>query len=87
MSQIRSVALLIVAVLALETSAQDMSFHGLRATRPEFNSEIAIYLDPNAGEIEMYPQEISLVFISLCNNGFYAVNIRAGRHCDKGSRR
>jgi len=55
----------------------NLSYHGLRANDPEFNSDYETDLDEAVGEIEIVPQEIGRVFLNLLNNAFYAVSDRA----------
>jgi two-component system, NtrC family, sensor kinase len=55
----------------------NLSYHGLRANDPEFNSDYETNLDDSVGEIEVVPQDIGRVFLNLFNNAFYAVSDRA----------
>jgi signal transduction histidine kinase len=43
-----------------------------RAERQGFNITLEKALDPEAGEVELFPQEITRVFLNLISNGFYA---------------
>jgi two-component system, NtrC family, sensor kinase len=43
-----------------------------RAERPGFNITLARNLDPNAGAVELYPQEITRALLNLISHGFYA---------------
>jgi two-component system NtrC family sensor kinase len=61
---------------ALLDESLNLAYHGARAEKPQFNVTLQRNFDPNAGMIEMFPQEITRVFLNLIANGFYAVNKR-----------
>ena len=61
---------------ALVDESLNLAYHGARAEKPQFNVTLQRDFDPNAGTIEMFPQEITRVFLNLLANGFYAVNKR-----------
>jgi two-component system, NtrC family, sensor kinase len=61
---------------ALVDESLNLAYHGARAEKPQFNVTLRRNFDPNAGMIEMFPQEITRVFLNLIANGFYAVNKR-----------
>jgi GAF domain-containing protein len=50
----------------------NLAYHGARAERAGFNITLQRDLDPAAGMIDLYPQEITRVFLNLISNGFYA---------------
>ena len=50
----------------------NLAYHGARAERKDFNITLEKSLDPEAGEVDLYPQEITRVFLNLISNGFYA---------------
>jgi signal transduction histidine kinase len=54
----------------------NLAYHGARAEKSGFNITLQRDLDPSAGIIDLYPQEITLVFLNLISNGFYAANKR-----------
>ena len=54
----------------------NLAYHGARAERPGFNITLKRNLDPAAGMIDAYPQEITRVFLNLISNGFYAATKR-----------
>jgi signal transduction histidine kinase len=58
---------------ALVDESLNLAYHGARAEKPQFNVTLRRNLDPNAGMIEVFPQEITRVFLNLIANGFYAV--------------
>ena len=54
----------------------NLAYHGARAERSGFNITLQRDLDPSAGVVDLYPQEITRVFLNLISNGFYAANKR-----------
>jgi GAF domain-containing protein len=54
----------------------NLAYHGARAEKSGFNITLQRDLDPSAGLIDLYPQEITRVFLNLISNGFYAANKR-----------
>jgi GAF domain-containing protein len=61
---------------ALVDESLNLAYHGARAEKPQFNVTLQRDFDPNAGLIEVFPQEITRVFLNLISNGFYAVTKR-----------
>ena len=57
--------------------ALNLAYHGARAETPGFNITMTKQFDPNAGLVELYPQEFIRVMVNLINNGFYAARKRA----------
>ncbi len=55
----------------------NLAYHGARAERPGFDITLQRDLDPTAGEVELYPQEITRALLNLISNGFYAATKRA----------
>jgi len=58
---------------ALLDESLNLAYHGARAEKPQFNVTLQRDFDPNAGMIELFPQEITRVFLNLIGNAFYAV--------------
>jgi signal transduction histidine kinase len=58
---------------ALVDESLNLAYHGARAENPQFNVTLQRNFDPRAGTIEVFPQEITRVFLNLISNGFYAV--------------
>jgi two-component system NtrC family sensor kinase len=54
----------------------NLAFHGARAEKQGFNITLERLLDPNAGEVDVFPQEITRVLLNLISNGFYAATKR-----------
>jgi signal transduction histidine kinase len=61
---------------ALVDESLNLAYHGARAEKPDFNVTLQRNFDPGAGMIEVFPQEITRVFLNLVSNGFYAVTKR-----------
>jgi len=61
---------------ALLDESLNLAYHGARAEKPQFNVTLRRNFDENAGTIEVFPQEITRVFLNLISNGFYAVTKR-----------
>src|SRR5882724_2785025 len=61
---------------ALLDESLNLAYHGARAEKPQFNVTLRRDFDENAGTIEVFPQEITRVFLNLISNGFYAVTKR-----------
>jgi two-component system, NtrC family, sensor kinase len=68
-------------VNALVDESLNLAYHGARAEKPQFNVTLMRNFDPDAGQIEVFPQEITRVLLNLISNGFYAV---AKRKADNG---
>src|SRR6516165_2207167 len=50
----------------------NLAYHGARAEKPGFTITLKHDLDPNAGALDLYPQEITRALLNLISNGFYA---------------
>jgi signal transduction histidine kinase len=57
---------------AIVEESLNLAYHGARAEKSGFNITLKRDLDPAAGMIDLYPQEITRVFLNLISNGFYA---------------
>ena len=60
------------ALNALVDEYTDLAYHGIRARDATFNVAIDKDFDPNLGEIEVVPQNLSRVILNLVNNACYA---------------
>jgi two-component system, NtrC family, sensor kinase len=54
----------------------NLAYHGARAEKANFSINIEHDLDPEAGAIDLYPQEITRALLNLISNGFYAATRR-----------
>jgi two-component system NtrC family sensor kinase len=69
---------------ALLDESLNLAYHGARAEKPAFNVTLQRDFDRTAGTIEIFPQEITRVFLNLIANGFYAVAKRKTETADSG---
>jgi signal transduction histidine kinase len=65
-----------VDVNALVEESLNLAYHGARAEKQGFNITLERAFDPAAGEVDLYPQEVTRVLLNLVSNGFYAANKR-----------
>ena len=57
---------------ALVEESLNLAYHGARAEKQGFNITLERYFDSAAGEVDLFPQEITRVLLNLISNGFYA---------------
>ncbi|MBR1122017.1 GAF domain-containing protein [Bradyrhizobium lablabi] len=69
---------------ALVDESLNLAYHGARAEKADFNVTLERDFDPDAGLIEVFPQEITRVFLNLVSNGFYAVTKRRKENVEAG---
>jgi two-component system NtrC family sensor kinase len=65
-----------VDINALVEESLNLAYHGARAEQQGFNITLERSLDPSAGEVDVFPQEITRVLLNLISNGFYAATKR-----------
>jgi signal transduction histidine kinase len=61
---------------ALVDDSLRLSYHGLRAKNKGLIINVKTDFDKSAGEVSVVPQDMSRVILNLCNNAFYAVNLK-----------
>jgi GAF domain-containing protein len=66
----------LVDVNALVEEGLNLAYHGARAEKQGFNITLERSLDPTAGEVDVFPQDITRVLLNLISNGFYAATKR-----------
>ena len=71
-----------VDINALLDESLNLAYHGARAEKPDFNITLQRDLDPDAGVIELFPQEITRALLNLISNGFYAASKRRADNGD-----
>ena len=71
-----------INVNAMVEEALNLAYHGARAEKPGFEVTISRSLDPNAGEAELFHQEITRVLLNLISNAFYATLRRRAVEAD-----
>jgi signal transduction histidine kinase len=57
---------------ALVEESLNLAYHGARAEKPGFKINMEQSFDPAAGQVDVYPQEITRALLNLISNGFYA---------------
>ena len=67
-----------VDINGLVEEAVNLAYHGARAEKKGFNITLERALDPTAGQVDCFPQEIIRVLLNLIANGFYAATQRKG---------
>jgi len=65
-----------VDINALVEEGLNLAYHGARAEKQDFNITLERSFDPAAGEVDLFPQEITRVLLNLISNGFYAATKR-----------
>ena len=65
-----------VDINALVDESLNLAYHGARAEKQGFNITLERSFDPAAGEVDLFPQEITRALLNLISNGFYAATKR-----------
>ena len=65
-----------VDVNALVEESLNLAYHGARAEKQGFNIALERSFDAAAGEVDLYPQEVTRVLLNIIANGFYAAHKR-----------
>ena len=65
-----------VDINSIVEESLNLAWHGARAEKQGFNITLQRSFDPSAGEVDVFPQEITRVLINLISNGFYATSKR-----------
>jgi signal transduction histidine kinase len=65
-----------VDINALVEESLNLAYHGARAERQGFKINMDRSLDPAAGQVDVFPQEITRALLNLISNGFYAATKR-----------
>jgi PAS domain S-box-containing protein len=71
---------------ALLEESLNLAYHGARAENSSFNVTLERDLDPSVGDVELYPQELTRVFLNLIGNGLYATQKRQTEWKEDGYR-
>jgi two-component system, NtrC family, sensor kinase len=61
-----------VDINALVDESLNLAYHGARAEKQGFNITLERSFDPAAGDVDLFPQEITRALLNLISNGFYA---------------
>jgi signal transduction histidine kinase len=73
-----------VDINALVEESLNLAYHGARAEKQGFNITLQRSYDPTAGDVDLFPQEITRVLLNLISNGFYAATKRKGEAGNEG---
>ena len=73
-----------VDINAIVEESLNLAYHGARAEKQGFNITLERSLDPTAGEVDVFPQDITRVLLNLISNGFYAATKRKTQAANDG---
>jgi signal transduction histidine kinase len=62
----------LVDINAIVEESLNLAYHGARAEKQGFNITLERSFDPAAGELDVFPQDITRALLNLISNGFYA---------------
>jgi signal transduction histidine kinase len=65
-----------IDINAVVEESLNLAYHGARAEKQGFNITLERSFDPAAGEVDVFPQDITRVLLNLISNGFYAATKR-----------
>ena len=65
-----------VDINTLVDESLNLAYHGARAEKQGFTITLERSFDPAAGEVDLFPQEITRALLNLISNGFYAATKR-----------
>jgi signal transduction histidine kinase len=65
-----------IDVNALVEESLNLAYHGARAEKQGFQINIERSFDPAAGQVDVFPQEITRALLNPISNGFYAATKR-----------
>ena len=65
-----------VAINTIVEESLNLAYHGARAENKAFEFDLERSFDPAAGEVDVFPQEITRVLLNLISNGVYATTKR-----------
>jgi len=66
----------LIDVNALVEESLNLAYHGARAEKQGFTITLQRSLDPEAGQADVFPQDITRVLLNVILNGFYAATKR-----------
>jgi len=66
----------VVDINAIVEESLNLAYHGARAEKQGFDITLERSFDPAAGEIDVFPQDITRALLNLISNGFYAASKR-----------
>ena len=65
-----------VDINAIVEESLNLAWHGARAEKKDFDITLKRFFDPTAGEVDLFPQDITRALLDLISNGFYAATKR-----------
>ena len=65
-----------VDINAIVEESLNLAWHGARAEKQGFEIAIERSLDPTAGEVDIFPQDVTRALLNMIANGFYATTKR-----------
>jgi signal transduction histidine kinase len=65
-----------VDINSIVEESLNLAYHGARAENQGFKINMERSLDPAAGQVDVFPQEITRALLNLISNGFYAATKR-----------
>jgi signal transduction histidine kinase len=74
----------LIDVNALVEESLNLAYHGARAENQGFKINMERSFDPAAGQVDVFPQEITRALLNLISNGFYAATKRKGQDNSEG---
>src|SRR3974377_1937427 len=66
----------VIDINGLVEESLNLAYHGARAEKPGFTITLQRSLDPTAGEVDVFPQDITRALLNMISNGFYAARKR-----------
>jgi GAF domain-containing protein len=66
----------VVDINTLVEESLNLAYHGARAEKQGFNITLKRSFDPTAGEIDVFPQDITRALLNFISNSFYAATKR-----------
>jgi signal transduction histidine kinase len=74
----------LVGVNALVEESLNLAYHGARAEKQGFKINMERSFDPAAGQVDVYPQEITRALLNVISNDFYAATKRKEQDSSDG---
>jgi len=65
-----------IDINALVEESLNLAWHGARAEKPGFEITLKQSFDPSAGDVDVFPQDITRALLNVISNGFYAATKR-----------
>jgi two-component system, NtrC family, sensor kinase len=72
----------VIDINAIVEESLNLAYHGARAEKQGFNITLQRSFDPMAGEVDLFPQDITRALLNFISNGFYAATKRHAEAID-----